>query len=80
MTSSGKTPLHNAAKEGHEMIVRWLVEAGADVNEATDDRATGQIYDGVTPLCIAALEGREEVVRGLLQAGADLNKADGRRG
>ena len=42
----GVTPLFIAAEEGHEAVVRALIEAGADVNKATDD--------GETPLFMAA--------------------------
>ena len=42
-----------AAQEGHEAVVRELIEAGADVNKAHTD--------GRTPLYQAAQEGHEEV-------------------
>ena len=38
--------LYVGAQNGHEAVVRTLIEAGADVNKATDD--------GWTPLSIAA--------------------------
>ena len=56
----GRTPLFIAAQEGHEAVVRGLVEAGADVNKAKDN--------GTTPLYIAAKNGHEAVVRGLVEA------------
>ena len=56
-----------AAQNGHEAVVRALIEAGADVNQATEE--------GETPLYIAAQDGREAVMRALIQAGADINKA-----
>ena len=42
----GWTPLHEAASEGHNQIIKLLVTQGADVN-ANDD-------DGETPLDVAA--------------------------
>ena len=47
--------------------MRGLIQAGADVNKATDIV--------VTPLYFAAQNGNETVVRALIQAGADVNKA-----
>jgi cytohesin len=42
--------------------VRALIEAGADVNKATDN--------GGTPLVVAVKSGHETVVRALIEAGA----------
>ena len=61
-----KEALCKAAQNGHEAMVRGLIEAGADVNEAKDD---------ASPLYIAAEFGHEAVVRALIEAGADVNKA-----
>eukprot|EP00438_Fugacium_kawagutii_P012241 Skav216857 [mRNA] locus=scaffold1042:88560:94433:- [translate_table: standard] len=47
--------------------VRFLVEAGADMNQATND--------GAIPLFIAAHNGHIETVRFLVEAGADINQA-----
>ena len=49
-------------------IARLLLEAGADVNKATND--------GATPLLISCLEGQVDVVRLLLEKGAEVDKAD----
>ena len=49
--------------------MRALIEAGADINKATDN--------GRTPLLFAAQENHEAVVRALIEAGADVNKARG---
>ena len=65
--NDGVTSLFATAHEGHEAVVRGLVEAGAEVNKAMDD--------GLTPLYVAAQRGYEAVVRGLLEAGAEVNKA-----
>ena len=58
----GCTPLFIAAQKGHEAVVRGLVEAGADVNQATTTA------DGVIPLRVAASNGHEAVVQGLVEA------------
>src|SRR2546423_596576 len=39
-TSSGETALHWAARNGHEGVVRRLLEHGADVNARTKTRET----------------------------------------
>jgi len=63
--SEGKTPLLNAVNTGNTVEVRRLVEAGADVNAATDS--------GVTPLMNAAGMGNKEAVELLIQKGANVN-------
>ena len=52
---NGTTPLYIGAQNGHETVVRVLIELGADINKATGD--------GVTPFYIAAENGPEAVVR-----------------
>eukprot|EP00295_Goniomonas_pacifica_P005612 CAMPEP_0175829722 /NCGR_PEP_ID=MMETSP0107_2-20121207/13509_1 /TAXON_ID=195067 ORGANISM="Goniomonas pacifica, Strain CCMP1869" /NCGR_SAMPLE_ID=MMETSP0107_2 /ASSEMBLY_ACC=CAM_ASM_000203 /LENGTH=210 /DNA_ID=CAMNT_0017142565 /DNA_START=59 /DNA_END=688 /DNA_ORIENTATION=+ len=68
MSEDGITPLNVASAQGHQEVVRTLLEAGMDVNSA--DR------DGVTPLYVASENGHQEVVRTLLEAGADVNSAN----
>ncbi|PYH66730.1 ankyrin repeat protein [Aspergillus vadensis CBS 113365] len=59
----GRTPLMEAAAGGHLAIVRWLVDAGADIH-ARD-------HEKWTPLLLSAREGHLEVMQFLLQRGAD---------
>src|SRR5437773_163750 len=65
-----------ASRNGHERVVRVLLEAGADVNAAA---GRGGIFSG-TALQGASRNGHERVVRVLLEAGADVNAAAGGRG
>ncbi|KAF7507240.1 hypothetical protein GJ744_010798 [Endocarpon pusillum] len=64
-----QTPLLWAAKNGHEAVVKLLLEAGAE-KEAKDNQ-----YDQ-TPLLWAAQNGREAVVKLLLEAGAEKEAKD----
>jgi hypothetical protein len=62
-------PLHRAAWRDQAEMVRWLVEAGADVH------ATGWLgghMQGATPLHMAATGGSLAAARVLIEAGADL--------
>ena len=70
-TQMKDTPLHRAAHNGHLQTVRYLIEAGADLN-ALD------LGDN-TALHWAAMRGHVEIVNLLLQSGADKtvkNKQD----
>jgi ankyrin repeat protein len=62
----GWTLLHDAAKHGHESIVRLLLEHGADPNA----REAG---DNTCPLHWAAARGDLETMRALLDAGGDVH-------
>jgi ankyrin repeat protein len=59
------TPLWLAASNGHDSIVRVLLESGADVQGADDM--------GFTALMVAAENGHADVVRRLIAAGADVD-------
>ena len=65
---NGACPVHVAAQNGHEEVVRFLIEARADVQQADDD--------GASPVYIAWQEGHEEVVRCLIEAREDVQQAD----
>lgn len=58
----GWTPLHYAAAQGHNDIVKLFLEKGARVNVQT--------YSGITPLYMAARKPSREVVMTLLRAGS----------
>ena len=56
-----------AASMDHEVVVKALIEAGADVNKA--EMTAGR-------RCTWPLQnGHEAVVKALIEAGADVNKA-----
>ena len=69
---SGFTLLHVAAGLGQEATLQWLLEWGADVDDAAN-------AEGYSPLHSAALGGSAACVRLLLEAGAkpDATGADG---
>ena len=65
LDSSGSTPLHVAASNGHAEVVALLLEKGADPN--------AQNRLEVTPLHMAAKNGHLPVVEMLVAHGADVN-------
>lgn len=67
-----RTALWHAAFDGHNEIVKLLIESGADVNK-TDE-------NGVGPLFAAAQEGNTEIVKDLIKAGADIESKDNNDG
>jgi ankyrin repeat protein len=56
------------SQEGQCNVVQVLLEASANVNQATND--------GMSPLFMASQEGHCDVVRLLLEASANVNQAD----
>ena len=64
------TPLHLAAHRGYSDIVKFLIDAGADVNAKEGN------YSKSTPLHWAAKEGNLQVVKLLVENGAKLDVRD----
>ena len=58
--------MFTAAAEGHEQIVKLLLDSGADINKVTNG--------GFTPLTWAAVKKNDKTVKLLLDSGADPNK------
>jgi ankyrin repeat protein len=66
--SYGQTPLEWAAEEGHDAVVKLLLDNGTAVN------ATNR--NGQTPLHVVANRGRQAMVQLLLDRGANMGTAD----
>ncbi|CAG7922744.1 unnamed protein product [Penicillium olsonii] len=66
--NDGETPLTLGSKNGHEKVVKLLLEYGADL-ESRDIKAR-------TPLALGVRNGHEKAVRLLLEYGADLESKD----
>ncbi|MHC4154047.1 MAG: ankyrin repeat domain-containing protein [Planctomycetota bacterium] len=65
----GQTPLHFAARHGHEQIARLLIAGGADVNVNMSDESW-------TPLLDAASTGHTKLAKLLLEKGAKVDVGD----
>lgn len=72
----GSSPLHVAAREGHEGAIRLLLDAGADVNAIEAPREGERWLEWWTPLHFAVLGGKSKAAKILLERRADVNAAD----
>ena len=61
------SPMAEALLNGHTMVVRLLLEKGANPNPKTSPR-------NMTYLCMAAVNGYLDIVKALLDAGADVDR------
>ena len=68
VSDSGATPLLRAARNGHDKLVKMLLEIeGTEINQADNE--------GATPLLVAAQNGHDKVVEILLrEGGIQVNK------
>jgi len=67
-TTSGWTPLHAAAQEGHKEIVDFLLSKGAAVNAET-----GHCFPGITPLHAAVRRNQFNVIPSLMRGASEHN-------
>ena len=81
----GKTALIAASQEGHEDIVKTLIDARADCNAIDGYRDTPLVWAahndhingrGRTALMLAAVGGYIDIVKVLIEARADVNAQD----
>jgi ankyrin repeat protein len=74
--------LHLAIHYGHEQVVTFLLDQGADINAQARSAFGGGTYrmGRMTPLHVAATRGRAELARLLIARGADVSARDERRG
>ena len=71
VTTNGSTPLWIASNIGHVDLIKLIIEAGGDVNQAINQADA----NGTTPLGAASRDGHTEIVRLLLQQpNIDVNK------
>lgn len=65
--NQGRAAIHNAAENGHQEMLRVMIEKGVDVNLTTDEPGEA----GMSPLHLACINGHADVVKLLMDAGAD---------
>ncbi|HSE37574.1 MAG TPA: ankyrin repeat domain-containing protein [Blastocatellia bacterium] len=69
--SDGSTALHCATWKGHQAVVTFLLNAGADVNSHNNND-----HWGTTPLHAAAHANQATIAQVLIDNGADVNARD----
>jgi ankyrin repeat protein len=69
--SDGSTALHGATWKGHEAVVAWLFNAGADVHAHNEND-----HWGTTALHATAHANQARIARQLIDAGAAVNARD----
>jgi hypothetical protein len=67
--SAGVPILNVAARNGKSEVIRYLITAGADVNQLAEDRGTTALIDSV-------MAHYENIADDLIKAGTDLNVKD----
>ena len=71
---SGATPLIMASRNGHLIVVDYLLdECGADIEQLGSVTFDGESIEGAPPLWCAAAAGHFEVVKLLIKHGANVN-------
>ena len=70
LVGCGRSPIHDAARDGNIEAVKQHLAAGTDVNVKSGRNAT-------TPLHLAANNSHKEIVELLIVKGADVNAKDG---
>jgi len=66
----GWTPLHNAVNANNEVVARFFIDNGADIN------AKSELNDGITPLILAVNNQNEKMIELIIESGADINLGD----
>ncbi|KAL3441722.1 hypothetical protein BJX65DRAFT_299543 [Aspergillus insuetus] len=80
-TTHGRTPLSWAAEEGHEEVVKLLIQTDmVDVDSKDTEYAevNSEDHQGRTPLSYAAEKNRQKIVKLLAEKGAEVNSEDHR--
>jgi len=78
--TEGESPLSVACKEGHESIVRLLLDKGGNTNVPNDFHSDPSDSKHKLPLFVAVDKGSSDIITSLLNAGANVNavNAEGR--